>query len=587
MYLLYLNLKTPNGMFAIGILLYTLILAILCPILRKKQKSWVVKLLCVLPALAAICHFVFYGMIDYKRFTFLYAECLLPLLFLLPGKSGKASAAKSVTASLSVFAACAVFLVISINDVMHNFTRYSYTESFTKMLDTLEEEYCLNSWKKIDYDALRKNYYAKVEEAERNHDEGAFNAVITEVIYRFYDSHVSVFPMEEADNRDVFGNDFGFSMIELEDGSVIAVFVEPSADEQPLMIEGGSELHALGIHDGTQILSWDGQEIHQAMEQVECIYPLFQFPVKSNEDRMRPIFLAGKGGDSVRVTFLDDDGNERSAEIPKLGDDCQRIEFVSLLYLGWLQEQNQNDAHMLNEKCGYLQVIAEHFDELDDKIAFARHGYYPKLTEYYAGLIEGLKQQGMEYLIIDIRGNGGGSDACAGALASLFTDEKRYLVGCGYEDAAGYHTEEDLYLFPDGRYKDMPVAVLVNSLCMSAGDALAKYLGDCDNVTLMGMTASSGVNQNNGGRIYVTNHISVNYPINLSLSEDNVPLIDTDDTRENRIPLDVTIPLTKEMALTLFDYKTAWLHEMGQLDSLPDPELEYVMEYMKQHCGTK
>ena len=45
--------------------------------------------------------------------------------------------------------------------------------------------------------------------------------------------------------------------------------------------------------------------------------------------------------------------------------------------------------------------------------------------------------------------------------------------------------------------------VLVNSNCMSAGDGMAKFLGDCPNVTLMGITASSGVNQNNGGYIYL------------------------------------------------------------------------------------
>ena len=36
--------------------------------------------------------------------------------------------------------------------------------------------------------------------------------------------------------------------------------------------------------------------------------------------------------------------------------------------------------------------------------------------------------------------------------------------------------------------------VLVNSNCMSADDGMAKFLGDCPNVTLMGVTASSGVN---------------------------------------------------------------------------------------------
>lgn len=583
MYLLYLTLKTPNALFALGILLYALILAFLCPLLKKKEKKLLTVILCLLPAHAALAHYVFYGNVEFGRFRFLYLESLLPLIFLLPGRSRKASAAKSVLAVVSVFAVCAVFLVASINKLTHNFTRDSFTESFTKTLDTLEREYCLNSWKKIDYDAMRKEYYPRVEEAEKNNDEGAYNAVITEIVYRHYDSHVSVYSTNEADNRDLFGNDYGLSMIELEDGSVIAVFVEPSPDEELRICDGGSRLNALGIHDGTQILAWDGQEIHEALEQVECIYPLFQFPVKSNEDRMRPIFLASKGGESVKVTFLDDDGKEQTAELPMIGEDSQRIEFASLLYLGWLHEQRQNDAHMLNDKCGYLQVIAEEYDDLKEKLAVLRHGYFPELTDYYAELIEGLKQQGMEYLIIDIRGNGGGTDCCAGALASLFTDEKRYLVGFGYEDGTGYHTTEDMYLFPDGRNKDLPVAVLVNSLCMSAGDALAKYLGDCDNVTLMGLAASSGVNQNTGGRIHVTKNICISYPTQLSLSEDHIPFIDTDDTRENRIPLDVTIPMTKETALTIFNYKNALLHEIGELETLPDPELDYAMNYLEKN----
>jgi hypothetical protein len=191
----------------------------------------------------------------------------------------------------------------------------------------------------------------------------------------------------------------------------------------------------------------------------------------------------------------------------------------------------------------------------------------------------------MTSLIIDIRNNGGGDDACAGALASLFTDEKRYLVGFGYEDENGFHCKDDLYIFPDGRYKDLPVVVLVNSECMSAGDGLAKYLSDCDNVTLMGLTASSGVNQNNGGCIYLTDNIRLLYPVFLSLSDEQVPLIDTDYSRENRIPLDVAIPLTRERALKMFDYEAAVLYQIGQREDLADVELDYAVEYLAQHSS--
>ena len=181
----------------------------------------------------------------------------------------------------------------------------------------------------------------------------------------------------------------------------------------------------------------------------------------------------------------------------------------------------------------------------------------------------------MEYLVIDIRNNGGGYDNVAGALASLFTDEKKYMCGFGYEDETGYHTTENNYIFPDGRYKDLPVVVLVNLTCGSAGDGMAKFLGECDNVTLMGITASAGVNQNNGGIMYLTKNISVYYPIALTLSSENVPLIDTDQTREGRIPLEAKIPMTKEFVLKTCDW-----------NSEEDPQLDYAADYLaksRQH----
>lgn len=54
----------------------------------------------------------------------------------------------------------------------------------------MEQEYCLNSWKEIDYEELLETYLPRVEEAERNRDEAAYSAIITEVTYKFYDSHV-------------------------------------------------------------------------------------------------------------------------------------------------------------------------------------------------------------------------------------------------------------------------------------------------------------------------------------------------------------------------------------------------------------
>lgn len=568
MYLLLMTLKTASMIFATVVLLYTAVLAFVCPKLRSKDKKAAPVILCVLPLLGGIVHFLIYGTSAFFNFFYLYILVLVPLINLLPGKKKVLVGLKSAVSALASVAVCIVFLFDFLGaPIIHNFTRMSYTQSFRKMLQTMEKEYCLNSWKKIDYGFLLNEYLPKVEEAEKNKDEAAYAAVITEVTYRFFDSHVYVQMGEEVYENvmsRMAGNDYGFSMVKLDDGSVIAVLVE---SENCRIYEKPCDLK--GIHDGTRIISWDGQDINEAISKVECISPFMQFPVKSNEDFFRPAFLAGKGGDTVEVTFIDDNGNEKKARLEKLGNYSDRLPGV---FIEFLQLHNYNPnylTYMIDDKCGYMLIRAEHYDTLKDNIAVLKEGYYPELTEFYAGKIEELKSKGMEYLVIDIRNNVGGYDNVAGALASLFTTEKKHLCAFGYEDAQGYHITENEYIFPDGRYKDLPVAVLVNAQCVSAGDGMAKFLGDCENVTLMGITSSGGVNQNNGGMIYLTKNISVSYPIALTLSSEGVPLIDTDNTRESRIPLEVKIPFTKEMAL-----------KMNVTDG-EDPQLDYAVRYLE------
>ena len=575
MYLFYLTLKTGNCMIALGIFAYSVVLAVICPALRRREKYLVPRILCILPAIAAFVHWGIYGNLFIRHFKLFYLEALIPVLFIFNIKSAFIRVIRSVMVCLSAAVLCFAFILNSISAPMvHNYTRYSYTESFKKMLKTMEQEYCLNSWKEIDYDELLETYLPRVAEAERNRDEAAYSAIVTEVTYYFYDSHVGPYLTDDtrlAACEYLSGNDYGLSMIRIDDGSVIAVLVEP-----------GCEAATKGIHDGTTIISWDNRDINEAVEDVECIYPGLSFPVEENEDIFRPIFLAGKGGESVSITVLDDSGDERSISVQKTGNYEDRLSVAIKCLLHDDDDYQNFYSCMLDDRCGYLQITSESYDALGDNISAIKKGYYPELTEYYADLIENLENKGMKYLIIDIRNNGGGYDSVAGALASLFTDKKSHMVSFGYEDAQGYHVAESQYIFPDGRYADIPVVVLVNSNCMSAGDGMAKFLGDCPNVTLMGITASSGVNQNNGGYIYLTDNICVYYPVFLSLSEDGEPFIDTDHTRENKIPLDVAIPITGENAKTIFsiDNYDREAMEKGKIVFERDVELEYAVRYL-------
>lgn len=573
MYLFYLILKTPNLIIALGILVYIILLSILSPYMQQRNKYQIIRIFCLLPLVVAVIHFFRYlkifvmgvsGIDIWNNFKWLYLEALLSLVYLFPLKSSKVRISRSVVVPII---SLILYITVAISAVslpyVHDYSSYNYTESFKKMINTLEKEYCLNSWKQIDYDELMEKYYPLVEEAEKNNDEAAYLAVVREVAYYFYDSHVSINFSGDEKICDMLqekdGNDYGLSLIRIEDGSIIAICVEP-----------GSEAEKLGIHDGTTITSWDNQEINKAIDEVECIG--LRFPVKENEDVFKPIFLAGKGGDSIEISFINDTGNEIECSLHKIDSYSERCDYVISALLNRNLEYRNFYTCMLDDKTGYLQMSYEKYDGILDMMSVIRHGYYPELTERYAKCIDELKNQGMEYLIIDIRNNSGGYDSVAGALASLFTEEKTHMVSFGYEDIEGYHIVESEYIYPDGRFIDIPVVVLVNNSCMSAGDGMAKFLGDCPNVTLMGITSSSGVNQNNGGIIILTTNIEMNYPYALSLDQNGKPLIDTDDSRVSNIPLDVYIPITREAAKEMFS---------RDKESDTDYELMYAVDYIE------
>ena len=146
MYIFLLTLKTPSSVFSLAVLLYSVILAILCPRLRKGGKKLIMAVLCLLPLIAALIHLAIYGLQSFWIFFYLYVEALLPLINLLPGRKKLPVALKSVLSSILAIAVCVLFLFDLLGSpIIHNYTRMSYTQSFKKMLDTMEKEYCLSS----------------------------------------------------------------------------------------------------------------------------------------------------------------------------------------------------------------------------------------------------------------------------------------------------------------------------------------------------------------------------------------------------------------------------------------------------------
>ena len=460
--------------------------------------------------------------------------------------------------------------VLYIMGISHyaRFTNYShmdYEQSMAALIDEIEGHYILSEHKQIDYDALRAKYIPLAAEADRYGDEEAYAEAVMNLCYEFHDGHLSPYFLDDdlrsRVNDNMLGNDYGFSMIGTDNGDIVAIVTDSS-----------SAAYDLGIHDGTVITGWNGEDIDEALRNASCVttgWPVPSFPTAENEDFMRPIFLAGQGGDTVNVRFIGDDGKENEVTLKSTGSYFNRFMTAMEPVTGKRCDEFAY-CEMLDDRCGYLCIPEEEYDVTGDIVA-ALTDDYPAVRDLLISRIEQMKARGMDRLIIDLRDNDGGLDVISSAVASLFTTEEIRTYSGFCKDGTLIETKYWKWTVPaDGRYSDIPVVVLVNAGTASAGDILTYNLSLCPNVTVMGITTSWGCAQGVGQTCLLSGgSIRVRYSIMATLDEDRNIYIDPGADRVSGITLDERIP---------FDMNAVnKMYVQGQ-----DYELEYALEWIER-----
>ena len=519
---------------------------------EEKLRLW--KKLCLLPfALTTVHYFVYvFGTSTFLRnYTPMYVIALLAfvLLFCEEKKKGYKIFAP-IAGALAVV--LGVYFCLSSAD-LHNFSRKSYTSSFAALVTEMNKSYALKEWKNVDFYSLKDKYMPLVEEAEREKDPAKFADAVTMFCNELHDGHVMVYTKY---NRNEYSSalelhDYGLAMIQLDNGSVIAVCTDGAVNR-------------LGIEDGTVITKWNGKPVSQAAAEDVLDAGV---PVKANADRLAFIDLSATGGETVEVAFIDSSGREKTVTLSALEnehtlDDAYNAFSHSPEKFQELLSSNM-DEKMLTGKCGYLPLTAlTTGNTLRDNISFYS-GESKWAEETFRKKLRRLKEQGMEYLVIDLRNNIGGYDELGIALCGLLTNEDMYASGLGLRKYGEYIGLTEKRINGGGEFADLKVVALTNFNCISGGDVVAEYLSRLPNVTLAGLTDPCGSGQMTGGCCVLSKGIvEVSYPIGLTLNENGEPNIDPRADRISRNPVEVRIPLDYNAAMKIFrdgeDYELDW-----------------------------
>ncbi|HWQ84489.1 MAG TPA: S41 family peptidase, partial [Anaerolineales bacterium] len=331
-------------------------------------------------------------------------------------------------------------------------------------------------------------------------------------------------------NAEIFyqeaGGSFGLRLAELSDGRVIVVEVIPDTT--------GAEA---GLVAGTEILTWDGKPVLDAMAEV---VPYFgPYSTEQHKRLEQLVFLTRLPPDTkVEIGYRLPDGQEETQEL------TAEVEYESLFRS--LPELRSDPLSLPvsvsllpDSGLGYIRI-----DTFSDD--------YHLMAQLWEDAIQNLIDNEVPGLIIDIRSNGGGSSSLAYDFAGYLFDEEIVLYqGAYYNERLGDFEFSDYpaRIRPGPLYFEGPVAVLISPYCVSACEGFAYALSQGGRASIVGHYGTAGAFGEVGrGQYELPGEISMQFPTGRPETMDGQLLIEGAGVQP-----DIVVPVTEASALEEVD----------------------------------
>ncbi|HTK18990.1 MAG TPA: S41 family peptidase [Mucilaginibacter sp.] len=165
----------------------------------------------------------------------------------------------------------------------------------------------------------------------------------------------------------------------------------------------------------------------------------------------------------VNKAFKGDKDSQISLSILKPGDTAVKVYHLKR---GHVDLSSLDASYMLTSSTGYIKISK----------------FAATTDSDFRNALKKLKENGMQKLVLDLRGNGGGYLSAATELASEFLEKGKLIVY-----TKGVHEPRAEYLATDsGLFKTGKLAVLIDEYSASASEILAGALQDFDRAVIVG-----------------------------------------------------------------------------------------------------
>jgi carboxyl-terminal processing protease len=454
-----------------------------------------------------------------------------------------------------------------------NLSTLTWTAAFEALHAKFSHEYAFGGWKNVDWDGLYSRFMPRIVQAQAAGDETAYYLALHEYICSIPDGHVSLgaansaLPLALA--KALAGGGFGMAVAELDDGRVIAAAVIP-----------GGPAVAAGIAAGDEIVTWGGQPIKTAIGQIDVgAIPYKRLTGAAGNEtplatleyyRLEQTRLLTRGpvGSDIQVRFKSTASGLFRTVTLKANDDAGQT-FSLLNFAQRPALSDQIDYRILPGGYGYILVRMEKDLSAD--------GYPTRLFQVFQQAIASFVAAGVPGVIIDLRGNYGGSDDLAADMSGFFYSAPSFYESQAYYDkrngqftpiTVGEHPPfvvANISINPQTPHFGGPVVVLVNPATTSSGEGPAMAISRLPNGRVIGFHGTDGSFGMTGGEITMPGGYTIEYPYGRSLDQNGVIQMDSKNGIGGVAP-NPRVPMTQENVLA-FAAGT-------------DVELQYAIDYL-------
>lgn len=437
-------------------------------------------------------------------------------------------------------------MIISLNN---NYSSLNYEQAFINLHKKIKSDYVLKNYKKVDFDLLYNKYISDFKKASKENNEKLYYLSLEKYLAEYHDAHINIENLfcnkrKVEIMKEYYQNNYGFSLIKLDNGDYVAVNVKIS-----------SEAYEKGIRNGTTITKWQSKDIDLLLREKLPIITVNSPNIsnKNAEEKYLGFYLSCLSTEKNTITFINDDGY---AEEITLAPQKDGYEFIEDTITKFTKNNYKEDFYYqkINDNISYIRILNE-------------KGSKKSIVKKMDNIVSYIKKDKTDKIILDLRNNHGGSNEIGSLITSYFVKNKSLYLSEGILNKQGkFIIKNKIYL--NGQNKiNKEVVVLINAGTMSAGEGIVYHLKQND-IKVAGITSSNGSMATVKRKVIMPENIMVSYPEVACLDENNNVLIDSDNRRNKGIMPDIKIPLDKESINEIFSGNK-------------DYELDFLINYLK------